>query len=220
MSAYDPLEKWLRYKWEFLRRDPEYKKAYKEILPLRQEIKFKKITESYVKWEAPEYSQEEIAYCHYFEVNPPLLDPALNYEELMNKYKDWCNPVTESTEPEEILFLNKIAGIANNKFIITIDFTKINSITALIKIVSNLIKMRWLEYKKYNNIKCINMRDEYKKALLIGDLKTNNPEMTDIEIARRAFPGDDPDSARVKVDQHYKRYLEMKSLGWRGFKFP
>jgi len=104
--------------------------------------------------------------------------------------------------------------------VISIDFTKVNQITALIKIVSNLIGKRWSEYKKHNKIKGINMRDEFDKALLIGDLKADNPEMTDIEIARRAFPGDDPDSARVKVDQHLRRYQEMTNGGWRGFKFP
>jgi len=110
MSTDDPLEKWLRRKWESLRRDPEYKKAYKEILPLRKEIKLE-INELSVKCEAPEYSQKEVEYCHYFEVDPPLLDPALNYEDLLNKYKDWCSPVMEITETEEILFLKKITGM-------------------------------------------------------------------------------------------------------------
>lgn len=222
MSA---LKEWLRYKWEVLRDDPEYKKAYKEILPLRKENKYTLAKTpsgaSFLKCEASEYSQEEIDYCHYFEVDPPLLDPDLSFEELINPYYGWYNPIKELTDTEEKLFLKKIAGIAYNNLIIEIDFTKVNSISALNKLVINLIKVRWLQFKEQNKNKTINLLESYDKILFVGRLKENNPGMSWTEIARRAFPnGVDQDSARVRANQHYKRYLELINGGWRELKFP
>lgn len=192
---------WAKYKWEFMRRDPEYIKAYEDIIM------------------EPNKEKEKI-YCRYFEILPWMMDPGKSFEDL-----------TKNNSFMEAFFISKLIGklpaVAEkatkekNLLIIEIDFNRINSIDAVKQEINHIIDRFFLQHIKLNR-RPLKLLKLYDDILLTGDLKSQNPGMTWIEISNRVLPENmiDPDSASKRVQGYYRRYLKEIRGGWRKFRFP
>jgi hypothetical protein len=90
-------KRWEKYRYEFMRRDPEYLKAWAEITELRKqaqyppEYKEEAITSKGVKtivfpyW-GTQAGIKERYYCVMFNYLRRMIDPSISYDQLNNKH--------------------------------------------------------------------------------------------------------------------------------------
>lgn len=103
---------------------------------------------------------------------------------------------------------------------IRIDFNKVNSINAVKKEVEFIIDTFILQKKI--QLKTKKYQDNFDEILLIGRLKASNPKLTWSEIGKQVFKSNflSLESDIKRVQQHFKKYLQLINGGWRSFEFP
>lgn len=220
---------WLKYRWEFMRRDPEYIKAYNEVKELEKKVQNK----SGQDIDSIEAALDEKISKYYklFELSIPfLVEPSKLFEEVAKINYEAESPgltqavfySTHDQKPVKIYTKYGSQEVPRDILLMEIDFTKVNSIDALKKAVINQIDFYWKndylqrlpERIKVNKV-------NFDKIIEVGDFKKDNPRITWKEIATKTFPDDlDTESAIMKTKQHYSRYEELINGGWRYLQFP
>ena len=202
-SKSDPDFLFAKYRWEFLRRDPDYIKAYK---------KHKK-------------SEDEKEVCKSFGLEcDEMLNPELDFKELcslvVKTFRESMKlrrsgSMKLSVKMNRLLGLNVGFGViprGDDQLDISIYFDKINSIDNLKKEISNRIDLFWFTYSLEHAHKTIKKTD-YELILRIGDLKKKEG-LTYEQIAEKVYPNDaSPELAKAKVIQHHKKYKELVNGG-------
>ncbi len=220
---------WLKYRWEFMRRDPEYIKAYNEIMELEEKVR----DESNQNIDDIEAALDEKIkqYRKLFELSMPFFwDPSKTFEETTKiNYAAESPGLTQAVfysthdqKPVKIYTKYASQDVHRDFLLMEIDFTKVNSIDALKKSVIDHIDFYWKkDYLKRLPERIKVNKVKFDNIVEVGDLKKSNPRMTWKEIASKCFPEDiDADSAIIKAKQHYSRYEELVNGGWRVLRFP
>lgn len=223
-------QKWEKYRYEFMRRDPEYVKAWEEVIELRQKAKyppeFKKeeITAAGVYtcifpyWETPE-GIRELELSKQFGISY-MINPSTCYDEFSERDKI-CKiriPAHRDKPVKKRKRLYLEGSILYQLLVIEINLYKINSKDLLKKEVSKIIDDEIKKIRK-DTIK-IN-ESHLNDVLCIGDLKRDNPNMSWMKIGKKVY-GDNngSDSIRVKSIQANKLYHALINGGWNKIKYP
>jgi len=225
----DKRVRWWILRWEFARRNAQVKEGYEKAKELRKQAEF-----------SPEDVKTIGGLLHSPYLNTPqahrerelcqelglhfqcMIDPSKSYEELMNGPESM----------EKSCFFPGVfwepwakAGLHGSHLIIDIDLSKINSIDALKKEVSDLLQFQYAEfyeeyYKEKYQPESEKKRDrDFEQILRVGELKEQG--LKNREIAEEVFPEDtDPDSAKVKVSQHFKQYKYLVKGGYKDLIYP
>jgi hypothetical protein len=226
---------WLKYRWEFMRRDPEYQKAYEELRKYKTfatQIQYERSLNEFSEHFGvratkctlnPSLSFEE----HLVNISNGLFEMGQAKKEIPNnrEWRDFVFNVALETigvalgMETQFYFWEKPDPQSCDTIELTVKFDRVISIDTLKKDIMSLIDMRWKHYcERQGKPKTEKMKD-FDKILEIGDLKTNNSEMTFKEIADQVFPYDEsPESAEKKAQQRYGQYKELINGGWKSFK--
>jgi hypothetical protein len=210
-----------------MRRDPEYIKAYNEILELQNQVERSHDAND---TEVSLILENKLSlFPKKFDMFLPFMwDPHKTFDEITNKGKEsaaFAEAVLyTSISPTPVVVMSKIGDkqVPKGELWLKIDFTKVNSIDALKKAVIDHIDFHWKnDYLKKLPERIKVNKVNFDKIIEVGDLKKSNPRMTWKEIAIKCFPDDlDNDSAIMKAKQHYSRYEELVNGGWRDLRFP
>jgi hypothetical protein len=209
---------WLRYRWEFMRRSPEYIAAFEQGQDIDEKEKV-----SFNLFKRFEFWKSFGLLCS------ELPDPKLSFEELQDSKKYdlsqepffRLNFITKNFRTDAgisyFTYLDDDIDIGEfNKVQFIIDFTKLKSIKDSKMIISRLIDDLWNDYYKRTGrkIKSGSM-DAYERILTVGDLKDKDG-MSYLQIAEKIFKNAKSDkSAERKVSAYYKRYEELINGGYR-----
>jgi hypothetical protein len=220
---------WLKYRWEFMRRDPEYIRAYNEIMELEGKVQNK--SDQDIDSIEAALDEKIKKYYKLFELSMPFFwDPNKPFEEVTKINYEAESPgltqavfySTHDQKPVKIYTKYGSQDVPRDILLMEIDFTKVNSIDALKKSVIGQIDFYWKnDYLQRLPERIKVNRVNFDKIIEVGDLKKSNPRITWKEIAAKTFPDDsDPESAIMKAKQHYSRYEELINGGWRDLRFP
>jgi hypothetical protein len=220
---------WLKYRWEFMRRDPEYIRAYNDIMELEGKVQDK--SDQNIDSIEATLDEKIKKYYRLFELSVPFFwDPNKTFEKVTKINYEAESPgltqaifySTHDQKPVKIYTKYGSQDVPRDIILMEIDFTKVNSIDALKKSVIDQIDFYWKndylqrlpERIKVNKV-------NFDKIIEVGDLKKSNHKITWREIAAKTFPDDsDSESAIMKAKQHYSRYEELTHGGWRDLRFP
>lgn len=171
--------KWVKYRWEFMRQDPDFISAFDNVLKLNNLYNDGKVSEEML-------DKAVRKFCKEFEIPQPvcLVDRKKSYDEIeLEKGKDSLT----------ICFMHRYVGqaismitgygdnpnpaklnlVTKDHLVLDIDLSKVNSITALRELVIWHIDMYWKECflpKHPDRPKPKRMVD-FDKIIQVGDLK-------------------------------------------------
>jgi hypothetical protein len=236
---------WNKWRWEFLRRDPEYRQDFKDVQKLRKKAKYppgyteKKGNIVYYPYpQTPEGEKEREYTAKYFLglCVSHLPDPNQSFEELIHGEPIWDAErgifVNEGGQAfRRRLFaqaVNKEAvrcsayGETKTNIRINIDLDQINSIAQLKRYISE-----WLDYYVENFLGRSagkeNYDKDYENIIKVGDFSRDNPNHTQESIASELYPDwykKKPLSAVNTVGVRLKKYKELIAGGWKKITFP
>lgn len=227
-----------KYRWEFMRRNPQYRGAYKKALKLRESYKravepvagperagHVELSHAYL---TSSVGQEEKRLCDEFGLySSCMINPDKSYDDLKDGPDDM----------EKVCFFGHLfwSHYAKLKWegshlIIDLDFSKINSVAALKKDLPKLIDVQGKNiYKRYMKKhyepepkKGRRAARDYERLLTIGTLKEKE-KLKFIKIAKRVSPTQykkDQETARKQTNDLYKEYLEFVNGRYRELTYP
>jgi hypothetical protein len=220
-------EEWFRVRWEFMRRDPEYVKAFERIRKIEeQNSEDKKILIDELRKTFQEFDLN----IPWDGINLPRLpDPNRSFDELTAHHSAMALFGYCFSSGAITIHWFKDRGLPHDGLVLDIDFNKVNSIEALRQSVDAIIEYHWNSWYLPRHPKRERRnKTDFDIIIKIGDLKKGNPEATYRELAEKVFPQEmdyespnaSPESAIKKTEQHYKRYQKLTEGGWRSLKFP
>jgi hypothetical protein len=193
--------KWLKWRWEFGRRNPDYRKKYRYNVPqLRRKGNYSpgdcwKIGQflecPYL--DSPQ-GKKEAEFCRQFGFHfGCMIDPKKSYDDLLggpdSMEKACFIPATFWETWARWSFDGPVAKIE-------IDFSRINSLMALQEETGGLLEILFKYYyknclrKKYNSTPGNQKRlVDYDRILMVGDMKEKR-RLLDRDIAKELFPKD------------------------------
>jgi hypothetical protein len=239
----DSGQEWQKYRWEFMRRDPEYIEAYQKAKELRSKANLPELKECRTllfhdhrgawamtgpgegqecQYETPE-AKEILNLARRFDIIE-FVDPQTNYDDL----EPWYRHVMFSQ-------IEGVAALIDDSDVvqICIDFSKINSICNLKAQVSEIIDIEFETRKTMGSKRST----DYDRIIQSGDLKKQG--LLNWEIAERIFQdefrgledsecgvGEQDyesadrkinicESAIRKISNYLKRYKELTSGGYK-----
>lgn len=208
----------IKYRWEFMRRDPTFISSYDNLLKLQKLYKAGGVSADEMSNAVREFRKE-------FEMERPLgfADRTKSYDELEQQHgKDSLTILALYTYLGNAVYEISSYGdqkVPKDHLILEIDFNKVNSITALKALVSEYIDMYYKGQYLRNHPKRQTLNKvNYDKILAVGDLKKENKLISWEDLGERIFPGDQ--NGKRKALQHYARYEDMINGGWRLMRFP
>ena len=208
----------LKYRWEFMRRSPEYIAAFEQ----GQNVDDKENV-SFNLFKRFEFWKSFGLLCS------ELPDPKLSFEELQDRKKDdisqepffRLNFITKNYRTDAgisyFTYLDDDINISEfNKVQFIIDFTKLTSIKDSKMIVSRLIDDLWNGYyQRTGRERKSGSMDAYERILTVGDLK-DKKGMSYLQIAEIIFKSEkSAKSAERKISGYYRRYEELINGGYR-----
>ncbi|MEW5980161.1 MAG: hypothetical protein AB1898_30570 [Acidobacteriota bacterium] len=206
----------MKWRWEFRRRDPEYKAAWREVQELRKTGKQSGPAERRLALQFELYRAE-------------LLDPGKSFDELCEgKDHRWVTETFIDPQYDKAL---KIIGTwqpavlipgALFKWAFLIDFTKVNSITQLKKDVTRWIGECWsLTQKKSPETRTTQKMKDFGRILKVGELRGEHKTYRQI-MDEVGYPDcKDAESAEQRAKQDYRLYRELTvGGGWRHLSYP
>lgn len=221
------FERWMKYRWEFMRRTEEYKKDYNRL-------KSGNIArESDYGLHSDDVNDVKVVVEKFFGKSHSFMpNPDLSYEELpvRGNVSESYNGIllfpgyfAHSSFFAEPLFM-KVDELTA-QVTITINFDRINSIEQLKKNVSDEIDWRW-EFLIQNGIikkgKRQRYQVDYDLVLKVGDMRyledKKNSEIADVIDSKRFR--DKPESMIREISRLAKRYKELVSGDWRELTYP
>jgi hypothetical protein len=208
----------IKYRWEFMRRCPEYIDAFEQEKSMNEKEK-----PSFNLFKRFEFWKSFGLFCS------TLPDPNLSFDELQkSKYHNILE--------EQFFSLNFLtknykshAGISYftyldekidfkdyNKLHFIIDFTKVKSIDSLQEIISRLMDDHWNDYcERAGQGKKVREMEEYDLILKVGDLR-DKEKLTYKEIAERISQDSESSKPAIeKVSFYYERYKHLINGGYR-----
>ncbi len=222
--------KWAKYRWEFMRYNEDYRKAYQEIKILRSKtdpspdkvIKTEHtVTYPYLNTAT---AKKEKELCDKFGLySDCMINPEKSFDDLIsnpNSMEGNCFCIRT--------FWQHWAKIESNgsRLVIDIDFSKINSLENLKVELNALLDIKYKDtYKKYLQKIYQNMdsqrrfRDEMEDILEVGRRRKDE---SNIDIAKDMFPSnaEGEQAAQVKVSKHYKKFKKLVSGGYKELTYP
>jgi hypothetical protein len=229
------VQTWHEYRWEFLRRNFDYLKAYQEILILRKQSehlppKTKLNKDGNVDpYFSTHAAVKERYFCRKFGLGtlaPIMLDPSMSFEELMRNGSELERATLIGNESwpgvAKVLHQGEHMTPAN-KILIEVNLDEINSLGEAKKAVCRMIDAQW---KSCRAGKPSRRMVDYDFILKVGDDREKG--LTNEQIAREIFPRDfkedneeaNPESAIKKVSNAYQRYRKLVNGGYKDLKFP
>ncbi|MHC1726875.1 MAG: hypothetical protein AB9866_12860 [Syntrophobacteraceae bacterium] len=224
-------EQWTKYRWEFMRRDPEYRKAYERVKLLHAQAQYqpgtfveetsengvRTVVDMYLG--TPEF-QEELEIAHSFDLRGLMLDPDKKFKGQMDQ---WRMPLYEMIGPfSKAKPVKVLASIGNyrvntpDELLIKIDFRSVRSIEHLRELIDNNINAAWEIYKQASGRKKVPRKPDYDVILNILELKESG--LSDYSIAKKLHPG--KSTGKNNVASMLKTADRLKNGGWRNITFP
>jgi hypothetical protein len=208
----------LKYRWEFMRRSPEYIAAFEQVQDIdeKEKVSFN-LFKRFEFWKSfgllctelpnPNLSFEELQDNKKFDISQ---EPFFRLNFIAKNYRTDAG-ISYFTYLDEDLDIDKF-----NKVQFIIDFTKLKSIKDLKQIVTRLIDDLWNDYyKRIGRKKKSDSMDVYEQILKVGDLK-DKEGLSYRQIAEKIFQSIKIDRSTVrKVSNYYKRYEELINGGYR-----
>ena len=163
---------WAKYRWEFMRRDPDFIPRFDNLLNLNNLYNEGKISEE-------EFEKAVRDFCKEFEIPMPLclIDRNKSYGEIEEEkgHDSLSLYILSRNMGHAISMLSTYGGepLPNDHLVLDIDLSKINSITALKELVIWHIDMYWKDIylpKHPYHPKPKRMVD-FDKIIQVGDLK-------------------------------------------------
>jgi len=214
----EQIWEWLKYRWEFMRRSPDYIAAFEQGQDINE-----KENVSFNLFKRFEFWKSFGLLCS------ELPDPKLSFEELQDS-KNYdlsqepffrLNFITKNYRTDAgisyFTYLDDDIDIGEfNRIQFIIDFTKLKSIKDSKRIISRLVDDLWNDYyKRTGRTKKSDSMDVYERILTVGDLK-DIEGLSFRQIADKIFKGAKSDrSAERKVSGYYERYKELINGGYR-----
>jgi hypothetical protein len=210
----DPLQTeradgfWLNYKWEFMRRSPEYKKAYKE---LQKSLASPSLSEIQKRYLVCGYRYR----FGFYWAGGAMPDPEKTFEKAF---------------ADENLNLNACFSSAyscsfeNGIMSFSIDLRSVASIHEIKKLIARDINECERVLQKAAGQKRKGKREtDLSVILMAGDLRHQRKRKPYREIAKAMFPNDfndnninaNPESAIRKVAQYCEKYQELINGGYK-----
>lgn len=231
----------LRYRWEFMRRNPDYRRLHRSLKEMWNlflaESEGEEPADS--KWERKKAQAEAILDLEQefkdnfgLESHSPL-DPEKPFEEMAPRFKD----------VEERFFAGKFENSSfsvsydidngqrltdnNPHLVIRVDLSLLNKIGPVLDdIKRTLVRIRKLYDRTEGGYPAMNAKD-YDQILLIGDLYEKHRSIKAVaDLVYPYVPPDDPTDEKdprvgeIKVSQHLKTYRHLVSGGWKKLSFP
>jgi len=199
---------WEKYRWEFMRRSPEYREAYDELQDYLNDSKHTDIEKAYTG----------LRYINQWGFYPRG-----------SKFPNPHNSFEEEFEPEEVpnYFDRSYSSTVSAEVLaIWINLKEINSVYEIkTRMVEDFEKALELMKKQDQKPKS-RKRTDYDVILMVGDLREEG--LTYEQIAKKIFPRDfninnenaKPESAIRKVGQYYKKYKHLVNDGYKDVTFP
>jgi len=208
----------IKYRWEFMRRSPDYISVFKQERELaKEESPAINLFKKYEFWNTFGLFCSE------------LPDPNLSFEDLQASEDHnivdepffRINFIHKNFKPEALIsYFTYLEGKIDfnefNKIEFTIDFSKVTSIGTIKEFVSRLIDDHWTNYqKRVGHRKKSREADDFELILKVGELR-DNEGLTYSKIADEIFPEvENSKSAQSKVSRYYKRYKNLINGGYR-----
>jgi len=216
-SVWKGRVEWIKWKWEFLRRNKRYISDYKRIKACGKAGN-----------RIPSIEIAEM--CENYGLSGTyLIDPSKSFDDLMGNVELDFDDSGEASISNP-LFVNHLRILSlkrpkavnayywnteKSKLIIEMDFSKLNSSGALKRLVAKLIdehKDRLTERKRRN-------MTDYGTYIKVGDLK-DKEGLTFEQIAQKEFSRQDPESGLSWAKQCYKKYKELVGGGYKDLTYP
>jgi hypothetical protein len=225
--------KWIKYRWEFLRRSETYLNNYKKYLLEREYYPSQDNIVGYSEpYDAPVSCSldpigKAVNSLVYINLNHPP-NPEKTFEELLD-VGETLSFETIKKIPKEILDLAlnmfelmvirelKPHPLISTIIGIKIDLRQVNSISSVKKAVNILIEKKYNEYLNRRAMKkSQRYMIDYDIHLKVGDMH-DKEGLTFTQIAQKIFPRDykddnisaNPESAETKVKQYYETYQAL-----------
>ncbi|MGV8074350.1 MAG: hypothetical protein AB2L11_07340 [Syntrophobacteraceae bacterium] len=216
---------WLKNRWEFMRRDPSYLKAWKQYRSfIAHEIEIDEGDKSNAAIRAASELLMSIVGYETFGLSM-WLDPALSFEEI--KRDEGMLRSLQSFDSNSV-FVDEPTyegGRFDGVLSFHVDISKVNSITALKNELCRIVDQQMTIYKEKSS-KPPRRDVDYEVILAVGTLKEQG--FTNETIAMQMFPRDfddenlngNPESATRKISHYYMRYKELIGGGYRDMRYP
>jgi hypothetical protein len=221
---------WACWRWEFARRNPEVKNAYRKALEMRERSgvfqKGRSAEECLSLYSLSPEGKWEIRKCE---------ELGLFGKFMTNRDKSFVETLGGSDLfnrgqfPPSPLWSHFVKVDCDGRFFeIRIDFTKVRSISALKQVMTGILDLHWKEFYEYQfkrkyKPEAVNRRDiDYDLILTIGKLREDE-KLKYREIAGRAFPEAyrmNPESAERNAKRYYDSFKELVNGGYRDLTYP
>ena len=207
-NLYESFE-WAKYRWEFMRRKPEYKKDYKKVEELREKVRLKP---NQSKWEAEEIRRLSAKY----ELGGGgVYDPDWSFEELKLYFEQ------EAAYLDTYINAPVLRGFPTddgNKIRLEIDLSMVNKIAVLKEWVGVILQR---QFDKINKGKKRKNQSDLDVILKAGDMRKKGLKYQ--EIAQKVDPhrfAENPQSATRSMNDYCKTYDELVNGGYKDLTWP
>jgi len=199
---------WEKYRWEFMRRSPEYCEAYNELQDYLNDSKHTDIEKAYTG----------LRYINQWGFYPRG-----------SKFPNPFNSFEEEFKPEEVgKYFDRSYSVSMSADVlaISINLNEINSVHEIKTRMAEDFEKALELMKKQNKKPKARKRIDYDVILMVGDLRGEG--LTYEQIAKKIFPRDfndnnenaKPESAIRKVGQYYQKYKDLVNDGYKDVTFP
>ncbi len=214
----EEIIQWARWRWEFMRRNPKVRAAYRAVLKLRNRARFPASSTKY--YGTAEYLKErELKQKFAIPFRATLFpDPSKPYEEIAKEYGSVLGLSTLFFRMNGARF-----GFDPNdmeKVTIRIDFGQVNSIEDLKAYLNQKIDEHLLICCCASNKRKRVNKTDYDLILKIGQLREQG--LSNLEIAKIVYPKEtsELENAARKVGLLSQRFNELVQGGYDALTFP
>jgi hypothetical protein len=220
---------WSKWRWEFARRNPKVKKAYRKALKLRDKSgvfqKGRPAKESSHPYSLSPEGKEEMRMCDELGLLGKFMpNPGKSFDEIVEG--------SDIFEKKQVFpgFWTHFAEVDfdGKFFAIRIDLTKVRSLAALKKVTASILDFYWKDsykdyYKDEYKPKAVDRRDiDYAKTHRIGVLYEDE-QLTFRQIGEQELSDShktDLDSAERNAKGYYDRFTKLVEGGYRDLTYP
>ena len=237
MTAIKEISKICYYRWEFMRRDPEYQKDYddfqRQIEDLCVDASHEYNMDKYAENLFGKYDLDQ----RFLKITGPSFLPNYNkkFDDLEDELDKYGIPILLFFSSDAVIVNNKFENHMKNPYLperedeleLSINLSEVNSFSLL---------KHWIEYLIQNNIKnhkknktCIQRinipkdPEDWERIIFTGDMRKENYSYSQIAnklLANNYISNDDPESYKQYVRNYIKRYEWFTQGGWRKIKYP
>jgi hypothetical protein len=224
-SHWEDSHKFERCRYELMRRDPQYRQAWKIVKELREKAEKEhpgctgliEASEKTTPYSLTKEGQEEMRLAKKFGILGRLFDPDVSWDDLNRAQKTFLAFAVFRNDAVRFMTRAK-SDPMSNKVTIEIDFEKVNSKDALKKYIGHKID-QFVRSRAEFNTKFY--WKDFQRIMQVGDQKADNPHLTWREIAEKIFSNDtQEESAQKKVQQDFKKYQKLINGGYKKITYP